>query len=158
MQYELFLKSNFSHKCINISTVVCMFFYTYQRFLVIFLDCAVLALHSACKNSLSSYQTMGSRNSRLFKFGHSVVKTQSPLTASRWEAKTSPGMAKASLPSHHRGRREEIIFLVGISAAMVLTLHPCHLLSPLPGLRQAGCEYIWLNYTAIQHPPQKHRQ
>lgn len=97
MQYELFLKSNFSHKCINISTVICMFFYTYQRFLVIFLDCAVLALHSACKNSLSSYQTMGSRNSRLFKFGHSVVKTQSPLTASRWEAKTSPGMAKASL-------------------------------------------------------------
>lgn len=97
MQYELFLKSNFSHKCISFSTVICMFFYAYQHFLVILLDCTVLALYSACKNSLSSYQTMGSRDSRLFKFGHSVVETQNRLMASRWEAKTSPGTAKVSL-------------------------------------------------------------
>lgn len=92
-----FLRATFHINALILAQSYVCFFYTYQRFLVIFLDCAVLALHSACKNSLSSYQTMGSRNSRLFKFGHSVVKTQSPLTASRWEAKTSPGMAKASL-------------------------------------------------------------
>lgn len=99
MQYELFPRNDFSHKCININSVIRIFFYAYQHFLVMLLDCAVLALHTACKNSLSSYQMMGSRNSRLFKLGCTAAETGDLLMASRWEARTSPGTAEASLPA-----------------------------------------------------------
>lgn len=74
------------------------FFYAYQHFLVIFLDCITLALHTACKNSLSSYQTMGSRNSRVFKFGQTVAETQDLLTDTEWEASASPSTAETNLP------------------------------------------------------------
>lgn len=140
MQYELFPRNDFSHKCININSVIRIFFYAYQHFLVMLLDCAVLALHTACKNSLSSYQMMGSRNSRLFKLGRTAAETGDPLMASRWEARTSPGTAEASLPARRppscciralSSTGEEITFPMGIAADVVLALHLCHLLSPV---------------------------
>lgn len=96
-----FFKNNFSHKGININSIICfgVFFHTYQHFLVILLDCVILALHTACKNSLSSYQIMGLRNSRDFKSGQTVTETQDLLVDSEWEASTSPRAAEASLPS-----------------------------------------------------------
>lgn len=75
------------------------FFYTYQHFLVMLLDCVILALHTACKNSQSSYQIMGLRNSRDFKSGQTVIETQDLLVNSEWEASTSPRAEQTSLPT-----------------------------------------------------------
>lgn len=99
MQYELFFKNNFSHKGININLVICYFFYAYQHFLVILLDCVILALHTACKNNLSSYQMTGLRNTRGFKFGQTAAETRDLLMDSEWEARTSPSTAEANLPT-----------------------------------------------------------
>lgn len=75
------------------------FFYTYQHFLVILLACVILALHTPCKNSLSSYQIVGLRNPRDFKSGQTVMERQDLLVDSEWEASTSPRAVEASLPT-----------------------------------------------------------
>lgn len=78
---------------------VVFFFYTYQHFLVILLDCVILALHTTCKNSLFSYQIMGLRNPRGFKSGQAVMETQDLLMDSEREASPSPGALEANLPT-----------------------------------------------------------
>lgn len=75
------------------------FFYAYQRFLVILLDCVILALHTAYKNSLSSYQMVGFRDPRVIKFGQTVVETWDVLPDSMWEVSISPSSAEAGLPA-----------------------------------------------------------
>lgn len=107
------------------------FFYTYQHFLVIHLDCVILALHTACKNSLSSYQIMCLRNSRDFKSGQTVIKTQDLLVDSEWEASTSLKGCGGQPP--HR-----MVHLAAsparVTAGKLPSFHPCHLFWPLPGL------------------------
>lgn len=121
------------------------FFYTYQHFLVIFLDCITLALHIASKNSLSSYQTMGSRNSRVFKFGQTVAETQDLLTDTEWEASASPSTAETNLPvrwptwpplqpEQSCGQHRQSHVPCRSHCSCTACFHLCHLFSPVSGL------------------------
>lgn len=145
------------------------FFYAYQHFLVIFLDCVTLALCTACKNSLSSYRTMGSRNSRVFKFGQTVAETQDLLTDAEWEASASSSTAETNLPvrwptgpplqleqssGQHREsrvpcRRHCSCTACFPSLSSLLTCIRSHM-----GTTKAANAYgIWTNCTAIQRHP-----
>lgn len=129
------------------------------------LDCVILALHTACKTSLSSYQMMGLRNSRVFKFGQAVLETWDLFTDSKWEATASPSTAEANLPAwrptwpplqpeqsaeQHRESHipcqshcSRLAFLPSLSSLLTLTC------SGMGITKLANAYCIWTNCTAI---------